>query len=182
MKHLALAVLTASLIAQATQVPLPVATPGPPAAPPPAATWSPPASSRPSTDQRFISPIPHPLVLRSFDHLVHNWDSGHRGVDLRGREGDEILAAGAGVVVYSGFLVDRNVISIEHSSGLRTTYLPVDPLVEVGQRVSAGQVIGTLESGHCLSACLHWGAKNGDRYYDPMSLLEPLEIRLYPSS
>lgn len=171
MNLLGLTVLLSSLIAPIVG--------DPPAASAPAPAWSPPSVTEVSR-QEFSPPLPSPLVVRAFDHLEHNWDSGHRGVDLAGSENAEIRAAGSGVVVFAGFLVDRNVVSIEHSSGLRTTYLPVSPVVEVGDQVQRGQVIGTLETGHCLSACLHWGAKNGDRYYDPMTLLSPMTIRLYP--
>lgn len=129
----------------------------------------------------FDWPTSSRTVLRGFDRLEHNWLSGHRGVDLASRPGEQIRAAGPGQVVYSGLVVDNNVVSIEHSTGIRTTYMPVDPSVSIGDWVNTGDVIGTIEEGHCLlGTCLHWGAKRGDRYYDPLSLLDAVEIRLYP--
>ncbi len=111
------------------------------------------------------------------------YGAGHRGVDLSGAAGVGIHAAGSGVVIFAGTLVDRGVISIEHAGGLRTTYEPVTAVVTKGARVIAGQQIGSLDSGHpsCLPAsCLHWGAKIGDVYLDPLSLLGPLRVRLKP--
>lgn len=128
----------------------------------------------------YVLPVDHEIVLRDFDYLDANWLPGHRGVDLAGTEGAPVRAARSGTVVYAGFLVDRSVISIEHDDGLRTTYLPVIPTVSAGDRVSTGQEIGVLDGAHCMTACLHWGAKRGDQYYDPMALLYGAQVRLYP--
>ncbi|AWE42668.1 MULTISPECIES: M23 family metallopeptidase [unclassified Actinobaculum] len=120
-------------------------------------------------------------VLRAFSPPAQRWLSGHRGVDLALNEGDTVYAAGAGSVVYAGRLNDRNVISIEHSGGLRTTYEPVAPTVKRGDHVECGDPIGTVEGTHCGPfACLHWGAKySDDRYIDPLSLLHKKVIRLW---
>lgn len=141
------------------------------------------ASSAPISTDDFDWPTSSKTVLRGFDHLEHNWLSGHRGVDIASQPDEKIRAAGPGRVVYAGRVVDNNVVSIEHSTGIRTTYMPVDPSVSAGDWVSTGDVIGTIEEGHCLlGTCLHWGAKRGERYYDPLSLLDAVEIRLYPVS
>jgi len=139
------------------------------------------APDHPTRVDGFDWPTSSTTVLRGFDHLRHNWHSGHRGVDLASRPGEKIRAAGPGRVVYAGLVVDNNVVSIEHANGLRTTYLPVTASVEVGDVVETGDIIGTIEEGHCLlGTCLHWGAKRADTYYDPLSLLGGVEIRLYP--
>ncbi|UOY01544.1 M23 family metallopeptidase [Blastococcus sp. PRF04-17] len=94
-----------------------------------------------------------------------------------------MLAAGDGVVVFAGMVAGRPVVSIDHPTGLRTTYEPVDPSVGAGQRVSRGAVIGTLRGGHAgcpAAACLHWGLRRGDRYLDPLDLLDSLRVRLLP--
>ena len=50
--------------------------------------------------------------------------------------------------------------------------------------VAAGQPIGTLAPGHppCAPAsCLHWGARLPDgTYLDPLALLRPWAVRLWP--
>lgn len=118
-------------------------------------------------------------VLRGFDPPSVKWGRGHRGVDLAMQEGQPVMAAGDGVVLYAGRLADRPTVSIEHAGGIRTTYEPVEPAVAAGQSVARGQVIGTLKTGHCgANACLHWGAKKGpDDYLNPLRLVRPL-IRL----
>lgn len=130
---------------------------------------------------------PRPTVLRMFDAPSPNWHPGHRGVDLAGTPGQPIHAAATGTVVFAGELAGRPLVSIAHPSGLRTSYEPVQPSVQVGQRVDVGAVVGALEAGHlgCAApACLHWGAMWGPAsradYVDPLGLLASTPIRLKP--
>src|SRR5437763_37310 len=74
------------------------------------------------------------------------------------------------------------VVSVVHGE-LRTTYLPVAPVVARGDTVAAGATIGTLadDPPHCPGRpCLHWGLRRGADYLDPMALLGTGEIRLLP--
>jgi murein DD-endopeptidase MepM/ murein hydrolase activator NlpD len=106
-------------------------------------------------------------------------------VDLRGSPGLPVLAAGDGVVVFAGMVAGRPLLSIDHTDGLRTTYEPVDASVLAGQHVARGSPVGTLVAGHpgCpVDACLHWGLRRGETYLDPMTVLRPPRVRLYPSS
>ncbi|WP_123305491.1 M23 family metallopeptidase [Bogoriella caseilytica] len=123
-------------------------------------------------------------VLRGFEAPSDPWGPGHRGVDLAHPAGEEVLSAGAGVVAFAGWVVDRYVVSVDHADGLRTTYEPVEPSVASGDAVSAGDLLGHLASGHCPASaeCLHWGARTGpNSYIDPMILLDERPvIRLLP--
>ncbi|MEV0245984.1 M23 family metallopeptidase [Nocardia sp. NPDC050712] len=132
---------------------------------------------------------PRPVIERRFDKPAQDWLPGHRGVDLAGAPGQEVLAAGDGVVVFAGEVAGKPVVSIEHSGGLRTTYEPVEAKVAMGRRVGRGTVIGALQAGHegcAAAACLHWGARRegGSRtkreYVDPLGLLRLSPIRLKP--
>lgn len=92
-----------------------------------------------------------------------------------------VYAAQGGTVIFAGELVDRSVVSIEAPGGLRFTYEPVLPIVEEGEEVSRGQVIGHLAPGHGKTGtCLHFGVKRGaEDYLDPLLFLWAT-IRLYP--
>ncbi|MDP9806940.1 murein DD-endopeptidase MepM/ murein hydrolase activator NlpD [Trueperella bonasi] len=120
-------------------------------------------------------------VLRPFAMGPANWNAGHRGVDLALAKEQPVYAAAEGTVIYAGMLNDRELVSIKHADGIRTTYEPITPAVGRGERVDAGQIIGHVDGAHCFpSACLHWGAKRGqDGYLDPLSLLTKVPIRLY---
>ncbi len=128
-----------------------------------------------------VLPLAGPVV-RGFDPPDQPWLPGHRGVDLLGAVGAEVGAARAGRVVFAGTVAGQGVVVVSHGE-LRTTYLPVRPLVAVGATVSAGQAIGVLRPGHACpgGTCLHWGLKRGDTYLDPLSLLGETEVRLLPA-
>ncbi|HEX7301418.1 peptidoglycan DD-metalloendopeptidase family protein [Lentzea sp.] len=124
-------------------------------------------------------PPPHPVV-RAFEAPATPFGPGHRGVDLAAAAGTAVLAANDGSVVYAGAVAARTLVSLEHRGGLRTTYEPVTPAVEAGRQVRRGEVIGHLQAGHCASPCLHWGARRGPAYLDPLRLVSSGRVRLLP--
>lgn len=127
-------------------------------------------------------PLPgRPPVTRYFDPPKERWNAGHRGVDLGSGLTSKVVAPANGVVVFVGMVAKRPVVSLMHTNGVRTTYEPVIPLVKRGQPVGRGAVIGRLVPGHCPGrTCLHWGAKRGLDYIDPLSLLTDLQPVLLP--
>ncbi|MDL2079284.1 M23 family metallopeptidase [Streptomyces sp. GXMU-J15] len=131
-------------------------------------------------------PVPGPTVLRGFEPPPTPYARGHRGVDLAAPAGTPVRATRAGRVFFAGRVAGRGVVSVEHpgtgTPPLRTTYAPVDPQVEKGAEVGAGEVIGTVGAGppHCAVSCLHWGLRRGKTYLDPLTLLNPGPSRLLP--
>jgi len=134
------------------------------------------------------APLPPPLVVeRAFAPPAVAWAPGHRGVDLAAEPGTVVRSAGSGRVVYAGLLARRFVVSIEHASpvaglgsGWRTTYEGVRPSVEIGDTVSAGEVIGSLDPRGTHCRCLHWGLRRGSSYADPLLLLRrPIVLKPY---
>ncbi|MFG1866325.1 peptidoglycan DD-metalloendopeptidase family protein [Microbispora bryophytorum] len=121
--------------------------------------------------------------IRGFDPPPQRWLAGHRGVDLAVRPGEKVMATGPGVVGLAERVAGRGVVTISHSEGLRTTYLPVRALVRPGDVVAAGQVIGIVEEdavAHCTTVCLHWGLLRGRLYLDPLLLFGRGQVRLLP--
>jgi murein DD-endopeptidase MepM/ murein hydrolase activator NlpD len=141
------------------------------------------ADPDPSSPGPAVWPLdPRPEVVTGFDPPEVPWGSGHRGVDLLGRPGQQVHTALAGTVTFAGMLAGRGVVVVDHGS-TRTTYEPVEPLVAVGAVLRTGAVLGTLETAlsHCFPrACLHWGLLRGDEYLDPRSLLGVSPVRLLP--
>jgi murein DD-endopeptidase MepM/ murein hydrolase activator NlpD len=130
-------------------------------------------------------PMKPARLSSGFDRPPQNWLPGHRGVDLIGQRGDKVLAAGNGVITFAGLIAGKGVVVIKHGK-LRTTYEPVTASVTVGSRVRVGDVIGTLSAGesHCSSkttvSCLHWGLLRGEKYLNPLSLVQK-RVRLLPT-
>jgi murein DD-endopeptidase MepM/ murein hydrolase activator NlpD len=133
---------------------------------------------------RWVRPLSGELrVVRYFLLPPLPWLAGHRGVDLAGSPGDPVRAAAAGVVTFAGTVATREVVSVTHPGGLRTTYEPVTATVVTGDVVAAGAPLGRLDAGHpgcAMPACLHWGLRRGLTYLDPLVLLRPLHVRLKP--
>lgn len=130
-------------------------------------------------------PIDPAHISAGFDRPPKNWLPGHRGVDLVGRSGDQVLAAGNGVVDFAGLVAGKGVVVIRHGA-IRTTYEPVTASVLVGSKVRVGDVIGTLTAGesHCSTqtsvSCLHWGLIRGETYLNPLGLVKK-RVRLLPT-
>lgn len=125
----------------------------------------------------------HPEVVHRFDPPEQRWLAGHRGIDLAGMVGEPVLAVDDGVVAFSGTVAGVGVLSVDHASGLRSTYQPVDERVPEGTRVARGDRIARLDTGgHCLVRdCLHLGARRARRtYVDPEPLLRPVVLSLLP--
>jgi murein DD-endopeptidase MepM/ murein hydrolase activator NlpD len=97
--------------------------------------------------------------------------AGHRGIDIRAPLGAPVLAPADGVVHFAGFVVDRPVLSIEHAGGVLSSYEPVQTTLVAGDLVARGQVVGTLQPGHCALPCLHLGVRVDGEYVNPLLFL-----------
>lgn len=87
------------------------------------------------------------------------FDHYHMGTDFAGAPGSPILASASGVVVLADALnVRGNATVIDHGWGVYTGYWhQTEQYVQVGDFVTAGQVIGTIGStGRVTGPHLHW--------------------------
>jgi hypothetical protein len=104
----------------------------------------------------------------------------HNGIDLAAPVGTQILAAGSGTVTYAGngnrvLGLSGWVIVIEHLDGTSTAYNHMyesGVLVDVGDPVSAGDVIGLVGSaGRSTGPHLHFSAWVDGRAVNPVNYL-----------
>ncbi len=123
-------------------------------------------------------------MSRWFVAPPHPYGAGHRGIDLRARDGQRVSAPAAGVIAFVGMVVDRPVVSIDHDDGVRSTFEPVESDLTAGTVVAAGDVFGVVSGDrssnpHCSGSqdtgstdthCLHVGARCGERYLNPAIL------------
>jgi pimeloyl-ACP methyl ester carboxylesterase len=122
-------------------------------------------------------PVPGAL-LRPFEEPSHAYAPGHRGVDLVVRPGDAVHAAAGGEVVFAGHVAGERWVTLQHPDGIRTSYGALATTrVTTGTQVGRGEVIGTATGSHGTDvlrpdAGLHWSARRGATYLDPLTLLD----------
>jgi len=114
-------------------------------------------------------------VVRPFEAPEHAYGPGHRGVDLDAEPGVPVRAAERGRVDHAGQVAGIVWVAVDHADGIRTTYGPLTALtVRTGDEVDRGDVLGLLaDRDHGqpdVDHGLHFGARRGGDYIDPMGL------------
>jgi murein DD-endopeptidase MepM/ murein hydrolase activator NlpD len=139
------------------------------------------ALSTPSEKQlwnyTFRYPVDAPGVISKFGRIRRYYIPGfpsftrfHRGVDLRGKTGDPVLAPNSGVVVFAGMRITTGfTIVIDHGQGVFTLLFHMSAvLVDAGSYVVKGQRVGEVgATGITEGSHLHWGVFVNGVYVDP---------------
>lgn len=112
-----------------------------------------------------------------------NWKKGHRGIDVAIDEGSQIIAPGKAMVVMSGKVGGKDVLSLALDDGLIVSIEPAISSVKKGATVHAGETIGKVEgsSDHCGNTCAHIGVRRGNTYLNPTAALNPVRVVLLES-
>lgn len=131
-------------------------------------------------------PLEHAQVIGEYDAPAKQWLPGHRGLDLRARPQDAIIAPADGVVAFSGKVAGKSVVTLRHGAetgSLTSTFEPAVTTRPVGAVIAKGERFARVEGGseHCADGCLHWGLKSGGRdYADPSGRVRPMRVELKP--
>jgi murein DD-endopeptidase MepM/ murein hydrolase activator NlpD len=142
-----------------------------------------PWSLRPEDHYFFARPIPSgevnwPNARYRYGSTFSGEENTHTGVDLGAARGTEVLAAGNGVVIWSGYGLYRGIpdpndpyglsIVIRHDFGydgelLYTSYSHLSSVsVWLGQPVVVGDVMGKVgDTGHASGPHLHFEVRLG---------------------
>ncbi len=124
----------------------------------------------------FLIPLDNDISTPFGTKRVMNdvWTSVHRGVDIRGADGDAVRASNGGKVVLSEELFfGGNTVILDHGQGIFTVYMHLSRArVSRGDTVSKGEVIGFVGStGRASGPHLHFGAKVSRISVNPLSLV-----------
>lgn len=108
--------------------------------------------------------------------VVQRFDPGHgsKGIDIAGHQGQTVVAAAPGKVVYSGSALKGygELVIIKHDERYLSAYgYNRRRLVEEGQWVRAGQAIAELGEGPQQRDELHFEIRDRGKPVDPMTLL-----------
>lgn len=150
------------------------------AAPEPVQETAAPEESAPT----LVPPVPGETVAAfsdsqlTYNAALEDWRT-HNGVDLAAQLGDPVYAARAGEVLeIRSDLFLGTTVTLNHGDGLITVYGNLSEAVPVtsGERVEAGQVIGTVgntAAGESHEAAwLHFAVEQDGVLVDPMDYLE----------
>ncbi len=117
---------------------------------------------------RWVWPVRGPIVTE------FNEQAGAKGLDIGGRHGTPVVASAPGRVVYagSGLRGYGKLVIIKHSTALLSAYGHHASLaVKEGDRVVAGQVIGTMGDTDADQVKLHFEIREFGKPVDPRNYL-----------
>ena len=142
----------------------------PPSSATPAATRPPPVAASPAVSPfAWRWPTDGPLA-----GAYVAGDPTKQGIDIAGKEGQAVRAAGDGVVVYSGsgLVGYGELIIIKHNDEWLSAYgHNRERLVNEGQRVSAGQQIALMGHSGASRDMLHFEIRYNGKPVDPQAYL-----------
>ena len=122
---------------------------------------------------RLAWPVPSSKRLSS--KFGRRWGKAHEGIDIAARSGTAIIAAEAGVVVYSGNDLGGygNLTVISHKGGLFSIYAHAKKnFTQKGDSVHRGQVIAQVgSSGKATGPHLHFEVRFDSKAIDPLKFV-----------
>lgn len=106
--------------------------------------------------------------------IVGTFDDGRKGIDIAGKIGQQVVAAGSGKVMYAGSGIRGygNLVIVKHTSSLLSAYAHNKTiLVKEGQTVSKGQKIAEMGSSDTDTVKLHFEIRQQGKPVDPSKFL-----------
>ena len=103
------------------------------------------------------------------------WNSFHKGIDIAGNIGDDVIAAMDGEVIYAEYNNGGygNLIIIKHEDDMSTYYGHLnDYYVKVGDKIKKGDIIGSIgNTGFSTGPHLHFELRVNDEAVDPTNYI-----------
>lgn len=106
--------------------------------------------------------------------IVSTFDDGKKGIDISGKSGQPVLAAGAGKVMYAGSGIRGygNLVIVKHTSTLLSAYAHNKTIsVKEGQTVTKGQKIAEMGDSDADAVKLHFEIRQQGKPVDPTKFL-----------
>lgn len=106
--------------------------------------------------------------------VVAAFDESKKGIDIAGKSGQAVVAAGAGKVMYAGSGIRGygNLVIVKHTSTLLSAYAHNKKiLVKEGQSVTKGQKIAEMGDSDADTVKLHFEIRQQGKPVDPLKFL-----------
>jgi lipoprotein NlpD len=128
------------------------------------------ATSVTATDDDKLS-----WIWPSDGRVIATFDEGrNKGIDIAGRLGQQVVAAGAGKVMYAGSGIRGygNLVIVKHSNSLLSAYAHNRKIVvKEGDNVAKGQVIAEMGDSDADLVKLHFEIRQQGKPVDPARFL-----------
>jgi lipoprotein NlpD len=148
------------------------------AAPSAAATRTEAPHSADKTAEKALETKPAPDSAGSWiwpadGKIIGTFDNGRKGIDIAGKMGQPVLAAGSGTVLYASSVRGYgNLVIVKHSSNLLSAYAHNKAiLVKEGQAVTKGQRIAEMGNSDTDTVKLHFEIRQQGKPVDPAKFL-----------
>lgn len=128
-----------------------------------------PAETQPSPDDENIA-----WIWPADGKVVGTFSEGKRGIDIAGKLGQPVLAAGSGKVLYAGSGIRGygNLVIVKHSNNLLSAYAHNKTIfVKEDQTVAKGQKIAEMGNSDSDSVKLHFEIRQQGKPVDPSKFL-----------
>jgi lipoprotein NlpD len=107
--------------------------------------------------------------------IIATFDEGrNKGIDIAGKLGQQVMAAGSGKVMYAGSGIRGygNLVIVKHSNNLLSAYAHNRTiLVKEGQNVTKGQAIAEMGDSDADTVKLHFEIRQQGKPVDPSKFL-----------
>jgi lipoprotein NlpD len=107
--------------------------------------------------------------------IIATFDEGkNKGIDIGGKLGQQVMAAGSGKVMYAGSGIRGygNLVIVKHSNSLLSAYAHNRAIVvKEGQNVTKGQVIAEMGNSDADTVKLHFEIRQQGKPVDPSKFL-----------
>lgn len=107
--------------------------------------------------------------------IIATFDEGkNKGIDIAGKMGQQVMAAGSGKVMYAGSGIRGygNLVIVKHSNSLLSAYAHNRTIVvKEGQNVTKGQVIAEMGDSDADTVKLHFEIRQQGKPVDPSKFL-----------
>ncbi|WP_017930858.1 M56 family metallopeptidase [Robiginitomaculum antarcticum] len=123
---------------------------------------------------QFLAPLTSTSVMASHGEYIKDKDEYHSGTDYNAAIGTPVRASLGGTVIFANKYGNwGGLIKIKHIGGLETRYASLGAFkVKVGDKVKAGQIIGTVGTINKVWAPhLHFEIRHDGHNYDPVYVL-----------
>ncbi|WP_300755384.1 peptidoglycan DD-metalloendopeptidase family protein [Janthinobacterium sp.] len=153
----------------------PAAKPAPAAATAPAAVAAAPAASAAASAAQSAGDDKIGWIWPTEGKVIATFDEGkNKGVDIAGKAGQPVVAAGAGKVMYAGSGIRGygNLVIVKHNNSLLSAYAHNRSiLVKEGQNVTKGQTIAEMGDSDADRVKLHFEIRQQGKPVDPSKFL-----------